>query len=171
MSDEYADDYDGPSKSQLKREDAELESLARQLTGLRKAAQADLPAGSVLRDALAEWHRIRSHEARRRHLRRLVRLIREDDVDTLRRAADRLSPDSALSMALTRRAERWSDRLCAEPTTALTAFIDEHPDVDTQRLRQLQRRALADAGNDDPPSRAQRELLKCVREALRRSAN
>lgn len=157
---------EGPSKSQLKREDAELETLARRLLGLRRASQDELPAGETLREALREWNRIRSHEARRRHLRRLVRLIREDDAEALARAADRLSPDGALSMALTRQAERWCERLLADPADSLTAFVAAHPGVDVQGLRQRQRKAAATAGESLTP--AQRSLLKLVRAQLAR---
>ena len=165
-----SDEDTGPSKSQLKREDDELTAVAQQLLRLSRKAVDELPAGPTLLAAIHESRRIRSHEARRRLLRRIVKLIREDDVEALTLAADRLSPDSQLSMALTRRAEHWADRLVHDPSAALTAFVDEHPGVDVQGLRQRQRKALPEAGAD-APGPARRELLRFIRRQLAGAAS
>lgn len=157
--------YDGPSKSQLKREDAELQALGLRLTGLSKAQIAEFPVAENLRDALVEYKRITSHEARRRHVKRIGKLLREHDAEAVELAMDKADPSSSLSMQATRSAQRWCDRLIAEGNVAVTEFVDQHPDVDIQPLRQILRKASKGASADNPTP-AQRELLRFVRRAI-----
>ncbi|RZO82842.1 MAG: DUF615 domain-containing protein [Oceanococcus sp.] len=157
--------YDGPSKSQLKREDAELQALGLRLTGLSKAQIAAFPVQENLRDALIEYKRITSHEARRRHVKRIGKLLREHDADAVALAMDKVDPSSSLSMQATHSAQRWCDRLIAEGNAAVTAFVDQYPQVEIQPLRQMLRKASKTA---DPtkPTPAQRELLRFVRQVI-----
>ncbi len=153
---------DGPSKGQLKREDQALQALARRLVGLSKAQIAEFPASEALRDALLEWKRIPSHEAQRRHIKRIGKLVREHDAEAIALAMDRADPGSSLSMKATRIAERWCDRLLDEGRPALTDFVEQYPAVENQRLRQLLRKAAADLAAEKPTA-ARRELLRFVR--------
>ena len=52
-----------------------------------------------------------------------------------------------------------------DPRAELTAFIEQHPAVEVQRLRQLLRKAQK-AADPDKPTPAQRELLKYVRQQV-----
>ena len=169
MSDFYSHDDDaiddGPSKSQIKREDEAMQAVGARLVQLSRANINGLPVSDTLRDALHEFKRISSREAQRRHLKRVGKLLREHDVDAVTLALDKVSPDSALSMASTRAAERWCDRMLDDPRGELTAFIEQHPAVEVQRLRQLLRKAQKGA-DPDKPTPAQRELLKYVRQQV-----
>lgn len=162
LDSDYDEQPDGPSKSQLKREDAEMQALGTRLVNLSKANINQLPVNETLRDALLEFKRIKSHEAQRRHIKRVGRLLRDHDLDAVEKALERLSPDSSLSMASTLAAQKWCDRLIQNPREELTAFIDQFPDVEVQKLRQLLRKAQQQF-DADTPSQAQRELLKFVR--------
>lgn len=158
---------DGPSKMQLKREDHAMQAFGQRLTGLSKQQIEAFPVSESLRDALLEWNRIRSHEARRRHLKRIGKLVREHDVAALELAMDRVDPSSALSMAATRSAQRWCDRLLADGGAAVTEFVETYPQVDVQRLRQFLRKAAKQGlGEDGKPGAAQRELLRFVRQLV-----
>ncbi len=168
MSESESEDsklYDGPSKSQLKREDAALQALGLRLTSLSKVQIADFPVAENLRDALVEYKRINSHEARRRHLKRIGKLLREHDSDEVALAMDKADPGSSLSMQATRTAQRWCDRLISEGKPAVTEFVEHHPAVDIQPLRQLLRKASKGA-DPDKPTPAQRELLRFVRQVI-----
>ena len=169
MSDFYPHDDDdiddGPSKSQIKREDEAMQAVGARLVQLGRANINGLPVNDTLRDALHEFKRISSREAQRRHLKRVGKLLREHDVEAVTLALDKVSPDSSLSMASTRAAERWCDRMLEDPRAELTAFIEQHPAVEVQRLRQLLRKAQK-AAYPDKPTPAQRELLKYVRQQV-----
>lgn len=169
MSDFYTRDDDavddGPSKSQIKREDEAVQALGARLVQLSRVNIGSLPVNETLQAALLEFKRISSREAQRRHLKRVGKLLREHDVDAVALALDKVSPDSALSMASTRAAERWCDRMLADPRAELTGFIEQHPAVEVQRLRQLLRKAQKGADPENPTP-AQRELLKYVRQQV-----
>ena len=153
---------EGPSKSQLKREDDALVEIGRRLITLSKSQISGLPVNESLRDALHEWRRISYKEAQRRHLKRIAKLIRDHDPDEVTAEMDRLSPDSSASMAATTAAQRWCDRLLAEGNQALTEFFDKHANVNSQQLRQAVRKAKG-ATPSEAPTKEARALVKLIR--------
>ncbi len=165
-----ADDGDdegpeAPSKSQIKREDQALQALGKRMTGLSAKQIAEFPVEESLKDALLEWKRIRSHEAQRRHIKRIGKLVREHDVEELELAMDRADPSSSLSMSATRMAQDWCDRLLRDGKPAMTLFVERYQVRDIQLLRQLQRAALPDAAAESPTP-AVRKLMRFVRQQV-----
>lgn len=160
-----AEENFGPSKSQIKREDQVLQALGKRMAGLSAKQIADFPVEESLRDALLEWKRIRSNEAQRRHLKRIGKLVRDHDVAELELAMDRADPNSSLSMAATRLAQDWCDRLLGGGKPAMTQFIERFAVTDIQLLRQLHRAALPDA-QAETPTPAIRKLMRFVREQV-----
>ncbi|MFT4046559.1 MAG: ribosome biogenesis factor YjgA [Solimonas sp.] len=176
-------EFDGPSKSQLKREAHELQDLGNALLELPDDMMGRAVRDERLLDALRTLRTIRSHEARRRHGQYVGKLLRDADTEPLRAAiADHhRGRERALQFA-----ERWRDRLLADDA-AITEWIAAHPGVDTQRLRTLIRNARREQAQfaeaaathaavnpDAPPLKASpkyaKELLVMVREALRKAA-
>ncbi len=164
---EAADDDtpEAPSKSQIKREDQALQALGKRMTGLSAKQIAEFPVEESLRDALLEWKRIRSHEAQRRHIKRIGKLVREHDVEELELAMDRADPSSSLSMSATRMAQDWCDRLLRDGKPAMTLFVERYQVQDIQLLRQLQRAAKPDA-EAESPTPAMRKLMRFVRQQI-----
>ena len=93
---------------------------------------------------------------------------KEDDevLEAIRDAMDANSEGARRQVAQMHRAESWRTRLIEGGDDALAAFIDEHPDADRQRLRQLVRNAQEEAKRNKPP-RAFRELYREVLAAAR----
>lgn len=160
-----------PNKTAGKREDAKLEALAARLADLPISRIDYLPLDADFRAALAEHRRITSHEAKRRHLRRLRKLLRAEEFDSLTNALDRLDPSSALAMQATQAAQRWSDRLLDDGRAGMTAAIEAYPGLDSQRLGQLVRKASKQrkAAQSAALVPAQRELLRFLREVILRT--
>lgn len=141
--------------------------LERQSLG---AALVELPPGQL--DALAlpmalavavrEARRITSHEARRRQVQYIGRLMREADPEPIRAALAALAGRSAAARARQLRLEGWRSRLLADDA-ALTEFAREHSGADLQGLRTLIRNARKEIAGGRPP-RAQRELFRRLRE-------
>lgn len=158
------------SKSQAKREDAQLQDLGARLVQLNKAQIADLPVSEFVQDALLEFKRIRSREAQRRHIKRVGRLLREQDVAQVSLALDRVDPSSSLSMQATRTAQRWCDRLLAEGAPALTRLVNQYPQLPLQSARQLLRKVhkeqVARPPEDTAATASQRALLKLLRQHI-----
>jgi ribosome-associated protein len=157
--------YDGPSKSQIKRDMLALQALGERLMGLRPELWGQFPLGPRLLESLEESRRIRSHSALRRHVRRLGKLISEENPEAIREVLERL--DSA-HQGETRRLhllERWRDRLIAEGDDALAELATEYPQVDRQQVRQLVRDARKEADHAKPPAAA-RKLFRLLREII-----
>lgn len=153
-------DERGPSKSQRKRDMHELQALGQRLTELsvERVARIDLP--EPLAEAIAEFRRLRAHEARRRQLQLIGKLMRPLDATAVREAIDRVTGDSQAAVAAMHRAERLRERLL-EDDAALTALIAEFPAADAQQLRQLVRAARRERDAARPPKSA-RELYRVL---------
>jgi ribosome-associated protein len=161
--DEHAAD-EAPSKTQLKRQAHEQQSLGVALAGLPDALLAATPMPENLRGALAEWRRTRSHEGKRRQLQYIGKLMRQTDVEPLRQAVAASQLGRAHDSLALHRAELWRSELVADDE-ALTRWMAEHPQTDLQRLRALIRNARKDAAL--PPEqrhgRAWRELFRFIK--------
>ncbi len=74
---EAANAPEAPSRSRRKRDSTALQAVGEQLAALSPSALATLPLTPDLADALAALPRMRTHEARRRQLQYIGRLMRE----------------------------------------------------------------------------------------------
>lgn len=162
---------DAPSKTQRKKDMAALQALGVRLTRLNTAQlrQVDLP--ERLREAIEAARRITAHEARRRQMQYIGKLMRGVDAGPIEQALEHLGGESQAAVALMHRCERWRDRLLADDD-ALTALLDESPvedvkPLDVQPLRALIRAARRERDADQPPRHA-RELYRWLHERLGR---
>ena len=154
-----------PSKTRRKDDSHELQSLGAALVELSEARLAGLGLAEPLLDAIAAYKRIRTHEARRRQMQLIGKLMRSADVEPLRQAVGELELGRAQDSLALHQAERWRAELIADDGAA-TRFASEHPGVDTQRLRALVRNARKDAAQapEQRSGRAFRELFQFIRE-------
>ena len=111
-----------PSKSQRKRDMHALQVLGGELVRLRRDQLQRIELPEELREAIEFAHRVTSHEARRRHMQYLGKLMRQVDADAIRTALAQVTGESRAAVALMHLAERWRDRLIADDA-ALTEFI------------------------------------------------
>lgn len=154
------------SKSQLKREMHALQELGKRMMDLGDEQLSSLPISETLKAAIIESRRIRQHEARRRHLQYVGKVIRnEEDPDGLRRAVEAFDAGSEEHTRRHHLAERWRDRLIAEGNTAVAGFVEHCPTTDVQHLRNLLRNAQKDvkSGNNTGHSR---KLFRYLRECI-----
>ena len=140
----------------------DLQALGVALLKLPDAQLEALAMPEKLREAVREGKRIKSHEAKRRQLQYIGRLMREVDPAPLRARLAELEGNSAQATARHRRLEGWRERLLADDE-ALTAFAAEYPGADIQVLRTLIRNARKEQAGGKPP-RAYRELFRVLKE-------
>jgi len=152
-----------PSKTRRKKEMHELQALGAALVELTETHLARMRLPEDLRRAVQEARQIGSHEARRRQLQYVGRLMREVDAEPIRAQLAAVHGGSAAERARHRRLEHWRARLL-EDDTALTDFAREHPARDLQQLRALIRNARREQAEGRPP-RAYRDLFRALREA------
>ena len=166
-----------PSKTELKKESAELQKLGEALLTLRSELfdRLELPEGLVT--SLDQLKRITNFEGRRRQLQYVGKLMRQLEPETLQAVRDALEEQrsgSAQQTLALHAAERWRDDLIAKDD-ALEAWLKAHPSTDAQQLRALIRQARKDgAPSQDEVSRglaprrgrAFREIFQLVRDQL-----
>ncbi|MBX3653414.1 MAG: DUF615 domain-containing protein [Ramlibacter sp.] len=165
------------SKTDLKRESAELQKLGEDLLTLRADLMARLSLPDKLVEGLAEARRITNFEGKRRQMQfigKQMRLLEPDVVEAVRATLDEQQRGSARHTLALHEAEQWRDRLI-EDDGALAPWLQQHPDTDTQQLRALIRQARKDAQPDKASvsqglaprrGRAYREIFHLVREQL-----
>jgi ribosome-associated protein len=154
--------HDEPvSKTQRKREMTELQALGAALVELPESQLAGMQIEERLLQAVLEAKRIRSHEAKRRQLQYIGRLMRDVDPEPLRARLAALEGGSAQAAAAHRRLEAWRERLLADDE-ALTAFAAENPAADVQKIRTLIRNSRKEQKEGKPP-RAYRELFRTLK--------
>ena len=157
-----------PSKSQRKRDMTALQDLGESLLRLTSAELARIDLPEELRQAITGSARITSHEARRRHLQYIGKLMRQVDPQPLRAAIDDATGESKQAVALMHRCERLRDALLADDG-ALGAVLAELPGADVQQLRSTIRAARREHAEGRPPRHA-RQLYRWLHEQYARKA-
>ena len=151
-----------PSKTQRKRAMEALQSLGERLVALDTARLASLDLPERLADAVALARTITRHEARRRQMQYIGRLMRDVDPAPLEAALARLAEGPAQDKARFAALERWRTRLLDEPD-ALDAFVAAHPRADRAALADLLARARAERATSRPPHH-QRALFRLLKQ-------
>ncbi len=155
-------DYDGPSKSQLKRDSHALQEMGKQLVEMPegKLQKFDLPEN--LKDAIYEARRLKSREAKRRHLQYIGKLMRISNTDVIQETLDMMDHQSQTYRQHFKQLEDWRDRIIQEGNGGIEAFIDDYPEGDRQQLRNLQRQANREVELKKAPT-ASRKIFSYIR--------
>jgi ribosome-associated protein len=157
-------DEEKPSKTQRKREMHELQALGVRLVELNSEQLDAVALPEDLRDAVERAQRITKHEARRRQLQYIGRLMRSVDPGPIREKLKVWDGVSTEETARVHRIERWREKLLEDEGT-IGALVRAHPGIDTQRLRSLVRNARDERKAGRPP-RAYRELFRALRDII-----
>jgi ribosome-associated protein len=149
------------SRTKKKQAVEELQRLGAALIALpaRELDALDLPA--ALLAAVREAQRITSHEAKRRQVQFIGKVMRKLDPAPVRAAVAAIARQSGATRARQKRLEQWRERLIADDA-ALTEFAGAHAGTDLQEMRTLIRNARKEIAQSKPP-RAQRELFRILR--------
>jgi len=158
------DDFDRPSKSQLKRDMTALQELGEDLLGLPENRWEPLTLPEILSDALRAAKKITAHEGRRRQIQYIGKLMRKIDPEPVREAVAAFKLGHAKDSLALHQSEAWRARLLAGDD-AVQAFINQHAGIDVQQLRSLVRAARKDASNvpEKRNGRAYRELFQFIK--------
>jgi ribosome-associated protein len=171
---------EGPSKTELKVQSAELQALGEQLLTLRRDLFEPLDLPAKLQDALEQLKRIAHFEGRRRQSQYVGKLMRQLDaaqIAAIHAALEEQRRGPAAETLRLHAAEHWRDRLIADDA-AVGAWVAQFPDTEVQQLRALVRQARKDApsaaaaqaaqarGQAQRQGRAYRELFQLVNAAL-----
>jgi ribosome-associated protein len=158
-----------PSKTQRKQASHELQSLGEAAAALPEERVRALTVSEALVEALLELRRTRSHEARRRQLQYVGKLMRrEEDAEPVRQAVAEQQLGRAHDSLALHEAERWRAELIAGDEAA-TRWAAQRPGTDVQQLRSLVRAARRDAAlqPEQRSGRAYRELFQFIKQHIR----
>jgi ribosome-associated protein len=165
QSNEFEQEYDRPSKSELKRQMNELQKLGEQLVAEPRDRVKRVPMPEQVRDAILMCQTITNHEGRRRQLQyvgKMMRTLDEEEVAVIQRTIDSWKGMSKAETAALHALERRRDKLLADDK-ALTELLGEHPELDGQHLRTLIRNARKEQAENKPP-KAYREIFQILKE-------
>jgi len=158
------DDATAPSKTRRKKDMLALQDLGESLVALDPGKLAELALPERLADAIAQARSITRHEARRRQMQFVGRLMRDVDPEPIRAALERFAAMPRAERARFAAAERWRDRLLAEEAASVE-FIAAHPGIDAAGLASLVREARAERASGRPPHKF-RALFRLVAKSL-----
>ena len=165
---EYSPPQDEPpSKTRRKHEMHELQDLGVALVALdaRRLAKLDLP--EKLADAINLAKTITRHEARRRQIQYIGRLMRDVDAGPLRDALRAWAEGPRQERDRFAEVERWRERLLDE-AGGVQAFVDAYPRASRDILVALVADTHAERLRDAPPRSARalfREIRRLVEQA------
>jgi len=151
-----------PSKSAVKRAMSDLQALGEELVALSVDQLKKIDMPDDLREAVRAAKRITQHEAHRRQLQYIGKLMRSTDPEPLQAALDEINGVSAAAVARMHALERLRTRFL-EDEKVIAEIAAAHPGADLQHLRQLRRNALKEQELGKPP-RAFRELFRVLRD-------
>lgn len=142
----------------------DLQSLGAALVQLPAPRLAELALPERLADAIHQMRAIGKHEARRRQMQYIGRLMREVDPEPIRARLARWAEAPAAEKARLAAVERWRERLLAD-AGALDALCDAVPNTDRARLSALVARVHGERARAAPPH-AHRELFRALNTLL-----
>lgn len=151
------------SKTRRKRDSEALQDLGVTLVALDPGRLAALGLPERLVDAITLARGLTRHEARRRQMQYVGRLMRDVDPDPIRTALARWETVPQAEKARFAALERWRERLLDEPD-AVDAFVAAHPDADRGKLERALAAVRAERVRGGPPH-AFRALFRAIRDA------
>ena len=164
--------YDGPSKSQVKRELHAIVDLTKELIELSVEQIRQLPLDESAIRALEEAKSFKSHGAKRRQIHYAAKVLRQADLDSLRQQIDTWKHGSKEQTDHLHRLELIRDRLI-ESDDEVPKLIEQYPDIDIQVLRSIVRAARKEQSSnakltpDQTPQRKQyRALFQLLKDRI-----
>ena len=160
-----APESESPSKSALKRQMLQLQEVGASLLDYAPAKIEQLPLSAALHEAIAQARAARKHGARKRLLQYIGRLMRSESSEAIAQIRELLAEDEAARATATQQlhaCEDWRDRILADGITAINQLLEQFPDADRQKLRQLHRQHTQEVARNAPPAAA-RKLFTYLR--------
>lgn len=156
------------SKTRRKRQMTELQDIGAALVKLSpdQLARMDLPES--LRDAVLACKRITKHEARRRQMQYIGRLMRDVDAAPIAEQLAAIEAPNRKQTALLHLAEKWRDEMLRDAEAAVR-FAREFPAADEKKLRALATSAAEERRGARAPKHF-RELFHAINNIIQDQA-
>jgi ribosome-associated protein len=165
QSSEFEQEYERPSKTELKRLSDALQALGAELVDAPRDRIKRVPMPDDVREAILTCQSITNHEGRRRAMQfvgKKMRTLDEEEVAVIQRTIEGWKGASKADTAAMHALERHRDRLLTDDN-ALTTLLSENPELDVQQLRTLIRNARKEQAENKPP-KAYREIFQILKQ-------
>jgi len=165
-SDPSTEEQDLPSKSALKRQMSELQSLCDTISKLKpdEIMSFDLPES--LQESLITAGRLKSSNARNRQLRHASKMLSSCDEALTNQLKDHFEDQHKQAQTNTRRhklVETWRDKIMENPDEQINVLVQQFPEADRQEIRTLARLAVKEKSLGKKPEQ-QRKLFRYLRD-------
>jgi ribosome-associated protein len=165
QSSEFEQEYERPSKTELKRLSDALQALGAELVDAPRDRIKRVPMPDDVREAILTCQSITNHEGRRRAMQfvgKKMRTLDEEEVAVIQRTIEGWKGASKADTAAMHALERRRDKLLTDDN-ALTTLLSENPELDVQQLRTLIRNARKEQAENKPP-KAYREIFQILKQ-------
>lgn len=149
------------SKTEMKNDMIALQKLGEELVKLKDSVLNTFPLPEELVTAIKDAQRFKN-EARRRQLQYIGRVMRTIDAEPIQLALDKHKSRHSQLTAVFHKLEVVRDDIIEQGDSAINTLLEEYPDADRQKLRQLARQAKKEKEQNKPPKSA-REIFQMIR--------
>jgi ribosome-associated protein len=130
------------SKSEIKREMHKLQDFALKLVKLSKHQRSKIPFSESFKYELVLADKINNkHEALRRHIRHMAKVLSEMDLAPINQALDVMANKHQQETAKFIHLENLRDELIEKGNDVIEELLGKHETMERQKLRQLVRQA------------------------------
>ena len=155
--------YDGPSKSQLKRDSHHLIDVGEEILKLSPDDIRSLHLPEEIEEAVTTALKIKSRSGLKRQRLYIGKLLRAIDSESIESQLRKIQHRHDTNTAHFKRLEKWRDSLIDNDKTTLNEVISRYPEIDRQHINQLIRAAHQEKRQNKSPA-ASRKLFKYLRE-------
>ncbi len=163
MSDDELE-YEGPSKTQIKREYKELHNLGKQLLDLPVKKLRKLSLSEDLLESVLQGKNM-ERGALKRQMKYIGGVLVEEDTDKIRLALEIMKQPHHDEVNVFHEIEKWRDDLIAGDQELLNELVGRFQQADRQYMRQLVRNATREIQQNKPP-KSSKILFKYLKELL-----
>ena len=154
------------SKSEIKREMHQMQDFAQKLVNLSKHQRSKIPFTEELKADLVLADKIKGkHEALRRHIRHMAKVLCEMDLGPINQALDVMANKHQQETAKFVFLETLRDDLIEQGSTLIEETLSKYETMERQKLRQLVRQAGKEQ-KAEKPAKYFRELFAYLKEHI-----
>jgi len=155
------------SKSEIKREMLQLQDFANQLIKLSKHQRSKIPFNETLKAELVLADKIHNkHEALRRHVRHMAKVLSETDLTDIRQALDVMANKHQQESKKFTQLEQIREELLAQGNVRVEQLLSDHDTMERQKLRQLVRQSVKEK-SAEKIGKYHRDLFAYLKEHIR----
>ena len=162
----HPDHEDYISKTDLKKEAKDLQSFAMKLIKLSKSHRSQLAASDELLAAMTLADKIKTKpDALRRHIQYMAKQLKDEDLSLLQQQVDDFNQPGGVSAKLTKKIETIRDELIEQGDEMINQLVQQNPNLERQKLRQLVRQAKKEWAQEKP-DKNYKELFQFLKNTI-----